>query len=165
MSFSSSSFCSAVSVRHLEKRRRCSSVSSACSPSEKNWARVRPKASHITSRVDMLGMVFRLNILEMVDWERPDSFASRYSLHPWRIISSVMRAFVSKILHLLIILYDSAENYIAYMSIDTTLQMRYSSSSISARRRKNDYFFWNYRNVGVGCMCCLANNSMDTKAA
>lgn len=54
-----------------------------------------PNESQMTCNVLILGSVLRLNIFEMVDMESPDSFARRYSLHPWHCINYVMRCFTS----------------------------------------------------------------------
>lgn len=68
------------------------------------------------------------NILEMVDWESPDSNASRYSLHCRSAINSRIRSFAFiKIIH------SSTKHCIVQLRckivglcIDNTTQMRYT---------------------------------------
>ena len=71
-------FCSSDRELHLEKSFRCSSVSEFGSfPSEKNCARVIPKALQTASKVGSVGALFLLNMFVTVERESPDSFANR----------------------------------------------------------------------------------------
>ena len=59
------------------------------------------EALQMLSSVLMDGVVLRLKMFAMVDWDRPDAIARRYSLQ-WRSsISWRMRAFASMASHLL----------------------------------------------------------------
>lgn len=86
-------FCVLLRDDHARNILCCSGVSSTQSPSAKNCASVMPNPLQMLSSVGMEGVVFRLKILEMVDWESPDSNASRYSLHCRSAINSRMRSF------------------------------------------------------------------------
>ena len=71
-------FCFGLNKLHVAKISRCSSVRiTASSPSAKNCDRVIPNALHIASKVGIVGALFLLNIFDTVEWERPDSMASR----------------------------------------------------------------------------------------
>ena len=70
----------AVNETQLEKNSICSLDSSTILPSEKNWLSDIPKPLHTSYRVEIEGVVFRLNRFAIVDCERPDSFASLYSV-------------------------------------------------------------------------------------
>ena len=75
-------FCLAVRNTHPSNSSFRSGLSSTISPSEKNCARVIPKPLQIDSSVGIDGVAFRLKIFMIVDSDRLDSFASRYSLQP-----------------------------------------------------------------------------------
>lgn len=68
-------FCVLLRDDHARNILCCSGVSSTQSPSAKNCASVMPNPLQMLSSVGMEGVVFRLKILEMVDWESPDSNA------------------------------------------------------------------------------------------
>ena len=72
-------FCVLLRDDHARNILCCSGVSSTQSPSAKNCASVMPNPLQMLSSVGMEGVVFRLKILEMVDWESPQFFASVYS--------------------------------------------------------------------------------------
>lgn len=95
MSSSTSLFCSGLSAAQRLKNPYCSSVSSTKFPSAKNCARVMPNARQIISRVGMLGVLLRAKRLEIVDCERPLSFASLYSVQFRSFINCLSRACVS----------------------------------------------------------------------
>ena len=67
-------------------------------PSAKNWLSVRPKLPQIASNVGMVGSIFRLKRLEIVDWESPASFASLYSVQFRSSISYFMRLCISSLI-------------------------------------------------------------------
>lgn len=76
---------------HLANSVCCSLVSSRGFPSAKNCAKVIPKAVHTASKVGSVGALFLLNIFVTVEWDRPDSFASRYSVQPRSTIMPLIR--------------------------------------------------------------------------
>ena len=121
-------FCVLLRDDHARNILCCSGVSSTQSPSAKNCASVMPNPLQMLSSVGMEGVVFRLKILEMVDWESPDSNASRYSLHCRSAINYRMRSFAFiKIIH------SSTKHCIVQLRckivglcIDNITQMRYT---------------------------------------
>ena len=75
---SRASFWPSFRVLHAANKVRCFSVSSAgVFPSEKNCDKVIPNARHTASRVGMVGALFRLKRLVIVEWERLASLPSR----------------------------------------------------------------------------------------
>lgn len=72
-----------------------SGVSSTISASAKNCERVMPNPLQIVSRVAMEGTVFLLKMFPMVDWAKPHSFESLYSVQPRSRNNCWRRAWVS----------------------------------------------------------------------
>ena len=71
-------------------------MSSTIFPSAKNWLNVILKPLQMDSKVEMEGVVFWLKRLEIVDCERPEAFARRYSVQFRSVKSCLIRSFTSK---------------------------------------------------------------------
>lgn len=85
-------FCSGVRFTQLSNNCLRSGVNSTISPLEKNWESVIPIPRQMASKVGIEGIVFLLKIFAIVDSERPQFLASRYSVQPLSLIKQRSRS-------------------------------------------------------------------------
>lgn len=122
-------FCSGERVRQSSNISCCSAVSSTRFPSAKNCARVMPKPLQICSSVATDGVVLRLKMFATVDWDSPDSIASRYSLQFSSVSNSRMRCFVSNVpspMPFLLYFISHLNGIVVGLCIDIDTQERYN---------------------------------------